>query len=99
MNKDKALGFTILAICVVLALGYVVSLFYPQWLVNVGLIGSTVDVQFWLIAVPVFVVAVAVLLIGAWIGFTMATTPPPKAIEEITSEPDTQSSSPQTKIS
>jgi predicted DNA-binding transcriptional regulator len=24
--------------------------------------------------------------IGAWIGWTMATTPPPKPIEEITSE-------------
>ncbi|MBX5321753.1 transcriptional regulator, partial [Candidatus Bathyarchaeota archaeon A05DMB-3] len=28
----------------------------------------------------------AVMFIGAWIGWTMATTPPPKPIEEITSE-------------
>ena len=26
------------------------------------------------------------MAIGAWIGWTMATTPPPKPIEEITSE-------------
>jgi len=26
------------------------------------------------------------LFIGAWIGWTMATTPPPKPIEEITTE-------------
>ncbi|HUT16971.1 MAG TPA: hypothetical protein VMW84_01585, partial [Acidobacteriota bacterium] len=36
--------------------------------------------------VPVFVAFVAVLFIGAWIGWTMATTPPPKPIEEITTE-------------
>jgi len=28
------------------------------------------------------------MAIGAWIGWTMATTPPPKPIEEITSEID-----------
>jgi predicted DNA-binding transcriptional regulator len=30
----------------------------------------------------VFVAFVVVLAIGAWIGWTMATTPPPKPIEE-----------------
>ena len=29
---------------------------------------------------------IAILAIGAWIGYTMATTPPPKPIEEITVE-------------
>ena len=29
---------------------------------------------------------IAILAIGAWIGWTMATTPPPKPIEEITTE-------------
>jgi len=43
-------------------------------------------VQFWLIAVPVSIAFIAVMGIGAWIGWTMATTPPPKPIEEITSE-------------
>ena len=44
------------------------------------------NAQFWIIAIPVFVAFVAILFIGAWIGWTMATTPPPKPIEEITSE-------------
>ena len=49
--------------------------------------GSDKDaVRFWIIAVPVFVAFIAVMGIGAWIGWTMATTPPPKPIEEITSE-------------
>jgi predicted DNA-binding transcriptional regulator len=34
----------------------------------------------------VFLAFIAILGIGAWIGWTMATTPPPKPIEEITSE-------------
>jgi len=43
-------------------------------------------VQFWLIAVSVSIAFIAVMGIGAWIGWTMATTPPLKPIEEITSE-------------
>jgi len=44
------------------------------------------DVKFWIIALPVFIAFVAIMFIGAWIGWTMATTPPPKPIEEITAE-------------
>lgn len=89
MSKDQVIGGAILAVCVVVAIGYLVTLFYPQWLVTIGLLGSTVDlcnVQFWVIAIPVFVAFIAILAIGAWIGYTMATTPPPKPIEEITTE-------------
>jgi len=35
---------------------------------------------------PVLAAFIAVLGIGAWIGWTMATTPPPKPIEEIKPE-------------
>ncbi|MGF3573117.1 MAG: hypothetical protein ACQXXG_06835, partial [Candidatus Bathyarchaeia archaeon] len=78
-------------VCVVIAILYVVTLFYPQWLVSIGLvkdIGSfgANAIQFWVLAIPVFIAFVAVMFIGAWIGWTMATTPPPKPIEEITSE-------------
>jgi hypothetical protein len=34
----------------------------------------------------VLIALVAILGIGAWIGWTMATTPPPKPIEEIEAE-------------
>jgi predicted DNA-binding transcriptional regulator len=30
------------------------------------------------------------MAIGAWIGYTMLTTPPPKPIEEITAETETE---------
>ena len=38
------------------------------------------------VLVLVSIAFIAILAIGAWIGWTMATTPPPKPIEEITTE-------------
>ncbi len=87
MSKDQAIGGAILTVCVVVAVVYLVALFgYPQLIQPWLNIGSSVDVGFWLIATPVFIAFVAILFIGAWIGYTMATTPPPKPIEEITTE-------------
>jgi hypothetical protein len=87
VSKDQAIGGAILAVCVIVALGYLVALFGYTPLIKPWLnIGDEATVRFWLIAVPVFVAFVAILFIGAWIGWTMATTPPPKPIEEITSE-------------
>lgn len=62
------------------------------------LVGSIVGigVYFWLvflspwaqlvIQASAFVAVAAILLIMAWIGYTLATTPPPKPIEEIEKE-------------
>jgi H+/Cl- antiporter ClcA len=86
MSKDQAIGGAIFIVCIVVAIGYLITLFYPDWLVQIGLLSSTANVQFWVIAVPVFIAFVAIMFIGAWIGWTMATTPPPKPIEEITTE-------------
>ncbi len=86
VSKDQGIGGAILVVCVVVALLYIVTLFYPSWLSLIGLTFSASTVQFWVIAVPVLVAFVAILFIGAWIGWTMATTPPPKPIEEITTE-------------
>jgi H+/Cl- antiporter ClcA len=90
VSKDQGIGGAILVVCVVVAVGYLVTLFYPTWLSTIGLIANTSaakqNAQFWTIAIPVFIAFVAILFIGAWIGWTMATTPPPKPIEEITTE-------------
>jgi len=88
VSKDQAIGGLIFIVCVVVAIGYIASLFFP---VEVGnLIGLTINDQYhamiWLVAVPVLIAFVAILGIGAWIGWTMATTPPPKPIEEIEAE-------------
>ncbi len=85
MNKDQTIGTAILLVCAVVGIFYVATLFYPQWLNVFGTQITQSSVQFWIVAVPVLVAFVAILGIGAWIGWTMATTPPPKPIEEITS--------------
>jgi predicted DNA-binding transcriptional regulator len=87
LNKDQTIGGAIFLVCAVVGLFYVVTLFYPQWLNSLGMQITQSSVQFWIIAVPILVGFVAIMVIGAWIGWTMATTPPPKPIEE-TPSPD-----------
>ncbi len=84
VSKDQAIGWVIFLVCVVVMIGYVVTLFGYEQLIKpwLNLPWSTGGVQFWLVAIPVLIAFVAILAIGAWIGWTMATTPPPKPIEE-----------------
>jgi len=94
LSKDQAIGAAILLVCAVVGVFYAVSLFYPQWLNVLGLQLTQANVQFWIIAVPVFVAFTAIMGIGAWIGWTMATTPPPRPIEEITAETEKEPEEP-----
>ncbi len=87
VSKDQAMGALIFLVCAVVVVGYVVALLFTG---NVARVfgwnwdGNTIlRARVWLIAIPVFIAVVAVLAIGAWIGWTMATTPPPKPIEEL----------------
>jgi hypothetical protein len=80
MSKDKALGTLILTICILF--------FYDPYIQPWLNLGTAANVQYWLIALPVFLAFVAILLVGAWIGYTMATTPPPKPVEDIITETD-----------
>lgn len=73
MSKDQALGTLICTVCVAVAIAYTLALFWP----------ALEAIRLWLVAIPVLIAFIAVLGIGAWIGWTMATTPPPKPIEEI----------------
>jgi uncharacterized membrane protein len=84
VSKDQAIGGLIFLVCVVVAIGYIVTLFGYDLVVKplLNLPWTMRGVQFWLVAIPVLVAFVAVLAIGAWIGWTMATTPPPKPIED-----------------
>jgi len=88
VSKDQAIGVLIFLVCVVLIIGYVAALFfYPSVQTALGWTRPTYEtVKYWLVAVPVLIAFVAVLGIGAWIGWTMGTTPPPKPIEEIEAE-------------
>lgn len=87
VSKDQAIGGVIFLVCAVVAICYLVTMIYPKWLSDLTKGDwSTFGIQFWLIAIPVIVAFIAILCIGAWIGWTMATTPPPKPIEEIEAE-------------
>jgi hypothetical protein len=90
VSKDQALGGVICAVCAIVGVLYTIGLFgfgIPDLGVPLGT--STTPgwrIEEWLIFIPVFIAFIAIMGIGAWIGWTMATTPPPKPIEEITSE-------------
>jgi len=87
MSKDQAIGGAILAVCVIVAIGYAILVIAPGLItdtLNINM--SANDARLYAVVVPVFIAFIAILLIGAWIGWTMATTPPPKPIEEITTE-------------
>jgi predicted DNA-binding transcriptional regulator len=63
-------------------IGYLVGLLYYGG----PLSGIDWSLAFALVAVPVLLAFILILGIGAWIGWTMATTPPPKPIEELETE-------------
>ncbi len=73
MNKDQALG-------AVLLLGSTAGILIYGWLVFLS--------PWTLLALQLtgFTAVAALLGIIAWIGYTLATTPPPKPIEEIEKE-------------
>jgi len=95
-SKDQAIGAVILIVCLVVAIGYIIALFFTEYTMNIlkallpNLTPTSKEAQYffrmWLIGIPVLVAFIAVLAIGAWIGWTMATTPPPKPLEEIEAE-------------
>ena len=72
-SKDQTIGGLICTVCVAIAVAYTVGMFWP----------ALDAIRLWLVAIPVFIAFIAILGIGAWIGWTMATTPPPMPIEEI----------------
>jgi len=75
-TKDQTIGGLVCIVCVAIAVSYTLALFWP----------ALEAIRLWLVAIPVLIAFTAILGIGAWIGWTMATTPPPKQIEEIQTE-------------
>jgi predicted DNA-binding transcriptional regulator len=90
MSKDQTIGALILIICALVAVSFIALLFfYDPHIASFLNLGAAADVQFWLIAAPVTIAFIGIMGIGAWIGWTMATTPPPKPIEDVTTETET----------
>ena len=86
VSKDQAIGGVIFIVCAAIAILYILTLFYPEWIKLIWTQAESSAIQFWTVAVPVFIAFIAIMGIGMWIGWTMATTPPPRPIEEITGE-------------
>ena len=85
LSNDQALGVLIFLVCIVLAVGYVILLLAPSYVsVMIGI--STETLRFWSVAAIVLIAFLAVMFIGSWIGWTLATTPSPKPIEELEEE-------------
>ena len=95
MSKDQGYGFVIFLISIIVALAYLVAFFAP-------FIGLPQSWQQWAIGIPVLLFVLLVLVISAWIGWTMLTTPPPAPLEAepVTPEPEpTEKSSKRTTSS
>jgi len=78
--NDKSLGSLIVTVSVVIMVGYFVWAFAP-------ILGPAVtswispEMSEWAYRLPVILAVYMMLLIVAWIGYTMATTPPPIPLE------------------
>ncbi len=75
---DKTLGYTIMAVTLAVMAAYFVWLF-P------GVFGTmfawVAQYSEWAIKLPVMAAVYMILLIVLWIGYTMATTPPPVPLD------------------
>jgi len=73
MGRDQAIGVLLLFVGVIGIVIYGWLVFLSQWSILV-------------LQLTGFAAVAAVLVIISWIGYTLATTPPPKPIEEIEKE-------------
>jgi predicted DNA-binding transcriptional regulator len=73
MSRDQVIGvlLIVLAVAVIVAYGWIV--FFTEW-------------SLLLLQITGFIAVLGIFGILAWIGYTLATTPPPKPIEEIEKE-------------
>ena len=76
--NDKTLGYTIMAATILIMVGYFIWSFAP-WL-GASLAWLTPYTE-WAYRLPILAAAYLMLLIVLWIGYTMATTPPPIPLE------------------
>ncbi len=84
MHKDQIVGAALITISIIVIIVYALLMFGPYIPVLNTIFTQTVS----LIALQVtaFIAVAVVFGILAWIGYTLATTPPPKPIEEIEKE-------------
>jgi predicted DNA-binding transcriptional regulator len=77
MNKDQGIGTAILVASIIGVIVY-------AWLLYAYAIV--------VLQITAFIAVAAILVIAAWIGWTMATTPPPAALEPEPASPEPSAS-------
>lgn len=72
-SKDRLIGLCMLLVSIAGVIAYFYLVFLSPW--------SALTIQ-----LTAFIAVAGVLGVLAWIGYTLATTPPPKPIEDIEKE-------------
>ena len=80
MSKDQALGSMILLVSILGIAVYFYLTFLSPWIILT-------------IQISAFIAVAAILLIIAWIGYTLATTPPPTPLEDLDLEQEIETQS------
>ncbi|MBC7129803.1 transcriptional regulator [Candidatus Bathyarchaeota archaeon] len=76
MNKDQVIGAGLLIISAIIIIAYIWLVFFPP------ITGADI----FILKLTGTIAIAGVFAILGWIGYTLATTPPPKPIEEIEKE-------------
>ncbi|MBS7659990.1 MAG: transcriptional regulator [Thermoproteota archaeon] len=76
MSRDQAIGLMLLAASIIVILAYIWLIFFPP----------IHGVDIFILKLTGAVAVAGIFAILGWIGYTLATTPPPKPIEEIEKE-------------
>ena len=79
--KDQVIGGLLVVISIIVIVVYGWLVFLPP---NIKLLGVPIDL--FMLKLTGFIAVLGVFGILSWIGYTLATTPPPKPIEEIEKE-------------
>ncbi len=89
-----------LIVCLLVAVGYIVIVAWPDGVLKAlpWLPWDRYQLQFGAISAVVLIAFLAIMFIGAWIGWTMATTPPPKPIEELEAEIEKEEAKDEEKV-
>jgi len=83
VSRDQTYGGLIFAVALIVAILYVIVFFAPY-------LGFPESWSWWAVAIPMFLLVIAALVVCMWIGWTMLTTPPPIPIESEVSEPEAE---------
>lgn len=76
MSRDQAIGLLLLGVSVIIIIAYIWLVFFPP------MHGADI----FILKLTGSIAIAGVFAILGWIGYTLATTPPPKPIEEIEKE-------------